>query len=308
MQEVCDSVTIRQASALLGQDLEDFLIEKFLVRVKEWDEVLVELEKYVIEEEELEREEIQKEVEAAEMVRVMKETIHEALAEEKTKRRAEVGPRIYYRTRSIGSECFVCGRTGHIARVCSLRRGRSEMDSSNDNNKKFNSLCVRGKEVLEIEERGETGHKEEISKRFRSGMNLETVTKMFPEVLMASDRQIEYKTGEKCYIRTVRGEKVVRRGQIVSQSLRSKTKQYFLDLEARGIIRKSRSDWRNPIRAIEKPDGEVRVVSNLMGLNDLVEKDPYTLPTIRDIIQKTQGSNVFTVIDLKEGFYHIEIE
>ncbi|KAF9756159.1 Retrovirus-related Pol polyprotein from transposon [Nosema granulosis] len=44
-----------------------------------------------------------------------------------------------------------------------------------------------------------------------------------------------------------------------------------------------------------------------MGLNDLVEKDPYTLPTIGDIIQKTQSSNVFTVIDLKDGFYHIEI-
>ncbi|KAF9742483.1 Retrovirus-related Pol polyprotein from transposon gypsy, partial [Nosema granulosis] len=123
-----------------------------------------------------------------------------------------------------------------------------------------------------------------------------------------SNEKIEYKTGEICYIRTVRGEKVIRRGQIVPQSLREKTKRYFQDLENRGIIRRSRSDWRNPIRAIEKPNGDVRVVSNLMGLNDLVEKDPYGLPTIRDIIQNTQGSNVFTVIDLKEGFYHIEIE
>ncbi|KAF9764068.1 Transposon Tf2-9 polyprotein [Nosema granulosis] len=29
---------------------------------------------------------------------------------------------------------------------------------------------------------------------------------------------------------------------------------------------------------------------------------------MRDIIRVTQGSRVFTVIDLKEGFYHIEIE
>jgi hypothetical protein len=43
-------------------------------------------------------------------------------------------------------------------------------------------------------------------------------------------------------------------------------------------------------------------------LNDLVEKDPYTLPLIKDIIRATQGSKVFTVIDLKEGFYHVEIE
>ncbi|KAF9761385.1 Transposon Tf2-11 polyprotein [Nosema granulosis] len=110
------------------------------------------------------------------------------------------------------------------------------------------------------------------------------------------------------FYKDTQGEKVVRRGQIVSRSLRERTKAYFQDLEKRGIIRKSRSDWRNPIRAIEKPNGEARVVSNLMGLNDIVEKDLYTLPTIREIIQATQGSTVFSVVDLKEGFYRIEIK
>ncbi|KAF9762688.1 Retrovirus-related Pol polyprotein from transposon opus [Nosema granulosis] len=142
-------------------------------------------------------------------------------------------------------------------------------------------------------------------KRVWSNIDLETTIKKYPEVLSPLKWKNEYRTGKRCYIRTTKGEKVVRRGQIVPQSLREKTTQYFRDLEERGVIRKSRSDWRNPIRAIEKPNGEVRLVSNLMGLNDLVEKDPYTLPTIRNIIQKTQGSNVFTVIDFKEGFYHI---
>ncbi|KAF9760821.1 Retrovirus-related Pol polyprotein from transposon [Nosema granulosis] len=46
-----------------------------------------------------------------------------------------------------------------------------------------------------------------------------------------------------------------------------------------------------------------------MALNELVEKDPYALPLIKDIIRgATQGPEVFTVIDLKEGFYHVEIE
>lgn len=62
------------------------------------------------------------------------------------------------------------------------------------------------------------------------------------------------------------------------------------------------------MRAIEKVSGEVRIVSNLMALNDLVEKDPYELPNIRDIIRAMQGSRWFTVVDLKEGFYHVEIE
>ena len=49
-------------------------------------------------------------------------------------------------------------------------------------------------------------------------------------------------------------------------------------------------------------------MSNLVALNDLVEKDPGGLPNIRDVVRATVGSKWFTVIDLKEGFYHIEIE
>ncbi|KAF9758207.1 Retrovirus-related Pol polyprotein from transposon, partial [Nosema granulosis] len=45
-----------------------------------------------------------------------------------------------------------------------------------------------------------------------------------------------------------------------------------------------------------------------MALNELVEKDPYELPLIKGIIRATQGSRIFSVIDLKEGFYHVEIE
>ena len=44
-----------------------------------------------------------------------------------------------------------------------------------------------------------------------------------------------------------------------------------------------------------------------MALNDLVVKDPYEIPNIRDVLRATQGSKWFTVLDLKEGFYHIEI-
>jgi hypothetical protein len=86
------------------------------------------------------------------------------------------------------------------------------------------------------------------------------------------------------------------------------TGDYIRDLEDRKVIRRSDSDWRNPIRALLKPSGEIRLVSNFIALNDLVEKDPYELRNIRDVIRATSGSEWFTVIDLKEGFYHREID
>ena len=83
---------------------------------------------------------------------------------------------------------------------------------------------------------------------------------------------------------------------------------YIKLLESRGIIRRSTSEWRNPTRELRKPNGTIRLVSNLMSLNDLVEKDEYKLANIRDIIRYTQGSKYFSVIDLKEEFYSIETE
>ena len=77
---------------------------------------------------------------------------------------------------------------------------------------------------------------------------------------------------------------------------------YIKLLESRGIIRRSTSGWRNPNRALRKPNCTIRLVSNLMALNDLVEKGEYELANIGDIIGYTQGSKHFSVIDLKEGF------
>ncbi|KAF9758257.1 Retrovirus-related Pol polyprotein from transposon gypsy [Nosema granulosis] len=233
-------------------------------------------------------------------------TIREELKEEENRRRREVNFNNNYVHRRAARECFVCGKVGHIARFCDLKKGEESRERyNNNNNKTFEYLVVDKQEATERVDELVGGRKH---KRLRSGLELDRVIEMYPEVLKASKDKIVYKTGVKCYIRTPKGEKIVRRGQIVPRSMRVKTKTYFQDLEERGIIRKSRSDWRNPIRAIEKPNGDVRVVSNLMGLNDLVEKDPYTLPTIREVILATQGSTKFSVVDLKEGFYHIEIE
>ena len=40
-------------------------------------------------------------------------------------------------------------------------------------------------------------------------------------------------------------------------------------------------------------------------LNSLVEKNNYTVTHIQSIIEKTQGSKWFSVIDLKDGYFQI---
>lgn len=45
-----------------------------------------------------------------------------------------------------------------------------------------------------------------------------------------------------------------------------------------------------------------------MSLNDITEKDSYTILDMRTMIQATAGSNFLTVLNLKDGYYQVEIE
>ncbi|KAF9762692.1 hypothetical protein NGRA_1829 [Nosema granulosis] len=77
MQEDCVLVTLRQAAEYIESELQDFLIEKFLTRKNNWEEILEELEKHVGEEEVQEQIEIQKRLDAEEMIELMRTTIRE---------------------------------------------------------------------------------------------------------------------------------------------------------------------------------------------------------------------------------------
>lgn len=48
-----------------------------------------------------------------------------------------------------------------------------------------------------------------------------------------------------------------------------------------------------------EPNEEIRLVSNLMALNDPVEKDPYEMVYIQAIIRATSDSKWISVLDLK---------
>jgi len=162
-------------------------------------------------------------------------------------------------------------------------------------------------EKLDSEQDGE-----EIAKKRaiqgRSRLTVNMLNKDFPEVVACGGKAIRFCTLEKCCIDTAEGKRVIKKGQRIPQALRSRTEKYLKELEERGVIRRSSSEWRNPIRALPKGDDKVRLVSNLMALNDLTEKDPYALESIREVTSAAQGATIFSVLDLKEGFYHIEVE
>ena len=79
------------------------------------------------------------------------------------------------------------------------------------------------------------------------------------------------------------------------------------DLERLGIIRKSDSEWANPIAIVPKKGGEQRLCGDFRLLNEKTLFDQYPLPRIDDILGELFGKRCFTVIDLKRGYHQVPV-
>ena len=76
----------------------------------------------------------------------------------------------------------------------------------------------------------------------------------------------------------------------------------------RGITRKSKSPWASPVVIVNKKNGEKRFCIDYRKLNKETKKDNHPLPRIDDMLDRFQGSNWFTTIDLASGYWQVEME
>lgn len=74
-----------------------------------------------------------------------------------------------------------------------------------------------------------------------------------------------------------------------------------------GIIRMSCSEYSSPVVLVKKNDGSVRVCIDYRLLNKKTVKDEYPLPVIDDMIDKLCEARIFSVLDLKNGFFHLRV-
>ncbi|GBM89597.1 Transposon Ty3-I Gag-Pol polyprotein [Araneus ventricosus] len=74
-----------------------------------------------------------------------------------------------------------------------------------------------------------------------------------------------------------------------------------------GIIEESSGPWASPIVLVKKKDGSTRFCVDYRKLNEITKKDSYRLPRIDDTLDALNGSQWFTTLDLKSGYWQIEI-
>lgn len=89
-----------------------------------------------------------------------------------------------------------------------------------------------------------------------------------------------------------------------------RVKQKIDELEATGIVERvdEPAQWVHNLVVVEKPDGSVRLCLDPRELNNALLDEFFMIPTLEDISQKIHGAEFYTVLDLKDGFYQIELD
>ena len=81
--------------------------------------------------------------------------------------------------------------------------------------------------------------------------------------------------------------------------------QEMLDISA---IHKLHSPWASAVVLIQKKDGGLRFYIDLGKLNNWTVKDSYLLPQIDETLHSLQGSQWFSSLDLKPGYWQVEMD
>ncbi|GFS50338.1 hypothetical protein TNCV_1638371 [Trichonephila clavipes] len=96
----------------------------------------------------------------------------------------------------------------------------------------------------------------------------------------------------------------------VPLALKPKLKSTLDRLEKEGMVSKVNkpTDWVQSLVIVEKPNGNLRLCLDPRDLNKVIKRENYQIPCTDDIISSLEGKKIFSVVDLKNGFWHIPLD
>ena len=89
--------------------------------------------------------------------------------------------------------------------------------------------------------------------------------------------------------------------------LREKVENELDRLEQLDIIEKVDGpiDWASPVVMAPKKNGDIRICVDMRKANEAIKHELHITPTIDDIISKLNGAQVFSKLDINNGFHQL---
>ena len=68
------------------------------------------------------------------------------------------------------------------------------------------------------------------------------------------------------------------------------------------------NDWVSNLVVVEKKDGSLRLCLDPKDLNKAIKREHYKIPTMKEIAAEFAGKTVFSILDLKDGYWQIQLD
>ena len=96
----------------------------------------------------------------------------------------------------------------------------------------------------------------------------------------------------------------------VPVALKGKLKEELDRLQSLGIIEQvtDPTPWVSSLVTVLKPNGQIRVCIDPKDLNPVLRRSHYPSSTIDEILPELSRAKVFSTVDAKNGFWHVELD
>ena len=67
------------------------------------------------------------------------------------------------------------------------------------------------------------------------------------------------------------------------------------------------TEWVSNIVIVEKKNGSLRLCLDPEPLNEAIKRERHNIPTPADVQSQLSGKTIFTVVDMKDGYWHVKL-
>jgi transposase InsO family protein len=130
----------------------------------------------------------------------------------------------------------------------------------------------------------------------------------YQDLFSTGDTDIGYSNAVRHKIELTDKTPFKQRHRRVPPAMYDEVKDHLQQLLASSVIRKSHSPWASNVVLARRKDGRLRMCIDFRQLNNITIKDSYALPRVDEILDCLGGSKYFTVLDMKSGYYQVELD